>query len=398
VNRNQPWIPSAIPFFLFGFSYYLISPPLALHFLSENNELLYAATKYVDSGYFDAYYYIDALMALMSFLIGYFLVNSGTRARTCGLDWGSSARRLPFLLAMIFGVLILYFIVTAGGSGVEFFTGYSTYNILVLGPISTCAFMSAWFVNFFATRRIRLLFLSTFILSSVLLLGLGSRMHFVLGFTALIIGVVSKNRHLLTSFRFHGFILVSFVLVVMVGVARHGGRDFGSEHLIAVFFAESLFSSLSGAMYLENSGGRPMFGVPFDLFASVINFIPSPIYPGKIELMAELTQSEFQESPFGGRSLIANMYPNFGYFYPLYIAAIGGYYGFLSKRAKYSVFYRAIYFSALPILVFFFFREPLFTLGKVMFFNGLLVPLIIAFLLVDLTRKQRPASHARSAS
>ena len=190
MNRSQRWIPSAIPFFLFGFLYYLISPPLVLHFLTENNELLRAATRYVDSGYFDAYYYIDALVALTSFLIGYFLVKSGTRARTCGLDWGSSTRKLPFLLAMMFGVLILYFVVTAGRAGVEFFTGYSTYNILVLGPISTCAFTSAWFVNFFATRRIRLLFLSTFIISSVLLLGLGSRMHFVLGFTALIIGVV----------------------------------------------------------------------------------------------------------------------------------------------------------------------------------------------------------------
>ena len=398
MNKKQLWIPSAIPFFLFGFSYYLISPPLVLYFLSENNELLRAATRYVELGYFDAYYFLDTLFILMSFVIGYFLAHGGTQAKSCGLDWGSSAKISPLLLGMALAVLILYLSVTAGAAGVEFFTGYSTYNILVLGPISTCAFISAWFVNFFSRKPVRLFFFSTYILSSVLLLGLGARMHFVLGFATLIIGVVSKNKHLLTSFRFHGFILVSFMFVMMVGVARQGGRDFGSEHLIAVFFAESLFSSLSGALYLENSGGRPMFGVPFDLFASVINFIPSPIYPGKIELMAELMQSEFQEAPFGGRSLIASMYPNFGYFYPLYIAAIGGYYGFLSKRARYSVFYRAIYFSALPVLLLFFFREPLYTQGKVMFFNGLLVPFIIAFLLVELTRKHHPVSHARSAS
>jgi oligosaccharide repeat unit polymerase len=295
----------------------------------------------------------------------------------------------------MFSVLIVYIYATASASGVQFFTGYSTYNILVLGPLSTCAFMSAWFVNYFSINKIRFLFLGIYTLSSVLLLGLGSRMHFVLGFMALIIGLVAKNKRLLRSLPFYIAVTTCCLLVIAVGVAREGGREFSTENLMAVFFAESLFSSLSGAVYLENAGGRPPFGVPYDLFASLVNFVPSPIYPEKIELMAELTYSKHQGSPFGGRSLIANVYPNFGYFYPLYIGFIGTYYGYLYKRAHKSVFYRAVYFSALPILVFFFYREPIFTLMKVMFFNGLLVPIIVSLLLSYRIRKRRAASGGR---
>ena len=94
--------------------------------------------------------------------------------------------------------------------------------------------------------------------------------------------------------------------------------------------------------------------------------------------------------------MIANVYPNFGFFYPLYIGFIGGYYGYLYKRAHKSVFYRAVYFSALPILVFFFYREPIFTLVKVMFFNGLLVPVVISLLLSYRIRKRRPVNAGKA--
>jgi len=385
VSNKKIWVPSAVPFFLFGFVYYLISPPFVLQFLSDDNDLLYVATRYLDSRFFNISYFLDAIFILVSFWLGYSLGRVGTNAKCSVLDYGSFQTSFPSLLALLFFVLIVYFSLTADATGAGLFTGYSTYNISVLGPFSTCAFMSAWFVNYFSRKKISLIFLSFFVICSVLLLGWGSRMFFVLSFMALILGVLSKNRKLLKSLRLYVLVIVSCLLMLVVGVVRHGGGQLSGDKLIGILFAEPLFTSITEALYLDNSGGRPVYGVPYDLFASIIHFIPSAVYPGKIELIGEITFDENVETPFGAKALMVNMYSNFGMFYPIFIAFIGLYYGFLYKKAQNSVFYRATYFSALPIVFLLFFRESLITVIKVMFFNGLIVPLFVSILLIWLS-------------
>ena len=213
-------------------------------------------------------------------------------------------------------------------------------------------------------------------------------MYFVLSCMALILGAVSKNRKLLTNLWFLSLMPIVGLLMVGIGILRQSGGELSSDALIAVLFAEPLFVSLTGSLYLENVGERPVFGVPYDLLAALINFIPSAFYPGKIELMRSFTYNEFVYAPFGGRSLISNMYPNFGYFYPMYIGFIGYYFGFLYKKAKSSVFYRATFFSALPVLMLQFYRENTTTFVKLLFFNGLFLPLVIALLLTLAVRKK----------
>ena len=392
-NQQAAWIPGAVPFFLFGLVYYWVSPAFVFHFLSADSELLGNATRYLDSTYFDSSYFLDAAAIFLSFLFGYGLGRAITRAKPSIADYGSLKTSIPKILALTFGALIVYFTVLASTSGAGFFSGYSTYNVVVLGTFSTCAFLSVWFVNYFSTKQIKLLFLSFFVVCSVLLLGWGSRMFFVLSFTALILGLVSKNRWLLRNAWFYGFAAIACLFLIAVGIVREGGREFGSDNLVAVLFAEPFFTSVSGSLYLERSGGRPIYGVPYDLLASLIHFIPSAIFPGKVDLINAITFNEKIQSPFGAKSLLVSLYSNFGIFYPIFIAAIGSYYGFLYKKAQLSIFYRATYFSALPVLTFLFYREGLTTVIKVLFFNGLAVPLFIALSLVWLF--PRPATGAK---
>ena len=382
MTQQSAWIPSAVPFFLFGLIYYLVSPAFVFHFLSADSKLLSSATRYLDSTYFGASYFLDTVAMLLSFLFGYGLGRAVTRAKPSIADHGSLKTSIPKILALTFGALIVYFTVVASTSGAGFFTGYSTYNIGVLGAFSTSAFLSAWFVNYFLSKQIRLLFLSFFVVCSVLLLGWGSRMFFVLSFMALMLGLVSNNKWLMRNAWFYGFAAVCFLFVLAVGILREGGREFGSDDLIAVLFAEPLFTSVSGSLYLEHSGGRPVYGVPYDLLASIIHFFPAAIFPGKVELINAITFNEKIQSPFGAKSLLVSLYSNFGVFYPMFMAAIGSYYGFLYKKARFSIFYRATYFSALPVLTFLFYREGLATVIKVLFFNGLAVPLVISLSLV----------------
>ena len=94
-GNNDAWIPSAIPFFLIGFVYYLVSPALVFRFLSKDNELLDAATKYVSPDYFNFLYLLDAIAILVSFLLGYFLAKHVTRAKVSSADCGSHQQSVP---------------------------------------------------------------------------------------------------------------------------------------------------------------------------------------------------------------------------------------------------------------------------------------------------------------
>ena len=398
MNKQDAWIPGAVPFFLFGFVYYLVSPAFVFHFLAGDNKLLDSATRYLSSNYFDSSYLLDAVAILLSFLFGYGLGKAVTTAKPSIADYGSFKTSVTKILALSFGVLIVYFAVVASTSGAGFFTGYSTYNIAILGPFSTCVFLSAWFVNYFSTKQIRLVFLSLFVVCSVLLLGWGSRMFFVLSFMTLMLGLVSKNKWLLRNVWFYGFVAISVLFMIAVSIVREGGREFGSDNLMAFFFAEPFFTSVSGSLYLEGNDGRPLYGVPNDLLAAIIHFVPSAIFPGKIVLINEITFNETVRSPFGATALLVNLYSNFGIFYPIFIASIGFYYGFLYKKARFSVFYRATYFSALPVLTLLFYRESLTTVIKVLFFNGLAVPFFIAVSLVWLFPRPIADTGARSSS
>jgi hypothetical protein len=71
MNYPNIWIPGAMPFFLFGLLYYLISPVLVLPLLSRENDLLIAATGHLVDSHFDSSYALDVLVIFLSFYLGY---------------------------------------------------------------------------------------------------------------------------------------------------------------------------------------------------------------------------------------------------------------------------------------------------------------------------------------
>lgn len=396
VNGNELSVPSALPFFLFGYFYYLLSPPITLLFFSEN-ELILAAEKFISLNYFNFYYFIDVFNILIFWIVGYLLgqkINVRTETK---LDVASSYNLLPLTLIAVLTIFTLFLVYKAMLSGTVFFSGYSTYEISVLGPFSTIVFMLALFINFFTKRSIRILFLILFLLVSSILLGLGSRMFFVLGSIAIMLGLIFKNPNLLKSIKFMFFSFLLLVFVLFIALWRgEGDLEFSLESIVVIFLVEPLFTATSGALYIANAG-RPFLNYPVDIIASIINFIPSFIYPSKMEAINILTFDELKDSPFGASSLIVNMYSNFGFFYPIYFLLIGVFYGFLKKKAIYSSFYRAVYFSLLPLLMFHFFREGFITVFKVMFFNGFILPVfVVILLLMVFSKKDKGASISES--
>lgn len=374
---NKEYIPSAVPFFLFGFVYYLITPFFALLFLREDS-IVQAALNYIDLDFFNRYYFIDLFCICFFFLFGYFLfTNLSYNNKKKYLNVFSYFNLAPKFLFFVFLSFFFIFLINANRRGFVFLSGYSSYDIVVLGPFVTLTFMSVLFINFFNSTKVKKKFLILFVLTIIIVLSIGSRMFFVLGVISLSLGYISKNKRILRNLFFYIFLFVLLVFVLFIGLWRSSSKEINIIKLISIFIAEPLFTLTSASSYFNNAGGRPTFNLPNDVVASFINFIPTILYPNKVELLNQLTYNKFTESPFGASSLVVNLYSNFGLFYFIYCFLVGCYVGYIRKKAYFSNFFKAVYFTILPLFMFHFFREGFITVFKVLFFNSFILPFIL---------------------
>ncbi|BCS48551.1 hypothetical protein JUNP479_1231 [Aeromonas jandaei] len=161
--------------------------------------------------------------------------------------------------------------------------------------------------------------------------------------------------------------------MLAVGLLREGS-EISFDGLLTIGFAEPIFTSIGTLFYFEK--GWPAVGFPTDVIAAFINFVPSVIYTDKQTLMDALTLDKNVFNPLGAQSLLINLYKNFGYFYPVFMFILGSYFGFIF-RYRLLIVFRTVYIMSLPLIIFHLQREGFITVFKVMFFNGLLFPILL---------------------
>lgn len=380
------WLPSSIPFFMFGFLYYFVSPYFVMLFSTEG-KAVEIAEKYIDLSFFDARYWLDIFVVFVSWLFGYLYFS---RKKYSGaelvLDKVSNYKIAPGVVFLFLIIVYSYAVYFSLSRGAVFFSGYAgEYDPLVLGQFSTLVFVAAWFFNFFHGWR-KVLFLGVFLLSSLILLGLGARMYFLMGLISIFLGFVHTRKRLMFNPVFMTLIGFAGFFVVFVGFWRLG-LDISLDNFLYIFFAEPLFTLTSASQFVENVG-RPMYGLPIDIFVGFLNFVPTAIWPSKLDFISSFSASDDKLSPFGASSLYVNMYFNFGCFFWIYSLVTGCVFGFLKRRASISSFYRAIYFSVLPLLLFLYYRDGFMSMIKISVFNSYIFPMtILLFLMVLLERK-----------
>lgn len=391
LNMTSPvkalWLPSAIPFFLFGFVYYLVSPYFVI-LLFDEGKAAEIAKNYINLSFFDARYWFDIVLVFLSWLTGYlfFSREQENRGRISFLDKGASYKIVPALIFFLLMSGFIYALYFAMSRGAAFFAGYSgAYDPLVLGQFSTLVFVSAWFFNFFNGPK-KLIFLFVFFVTSFVLLGLGARMYFLMGMITITLGFLYTRRWLLFNPIFLIMASLMAVFIVFIGFWRLG-LDVSLDNYLYTFFAEPLFTLTSAAQYIENAG-RPLLGMPVDIFMGFLNFVPTILWPGKLEFISSFSESNVKFSPFGASSLYVNMYFNFGCFYWVYTLLTGCLFGMLKRRAAFSCFYRAVYLSTLPLLMFLYYRDGFISMVKLAVFNSFIFPMIMLFVLVALLAKK----------
>ncbi|MCS6136734.1 oligosaccharide repeat unit polymerase [Shewanella baltica] len=368
---------------LLGTTYYIVIP--SIFFFNNYFGLSFiqgVVSQYVDYQSRDVYLLniYDFVIINLSFIFGvvfssFLKVNANEHDSSVVSSFKLTPRTI-FLLLMFFLIFVL---IKARLTGYQFFSGYSTYEISVLGPLATLCFMSMWFYIYYH----RSYFLLLFITVGIFLLGSGSRMFFLLPLMSLIINSVFNSPQKILKY----FIVFIFSVssMLLVGILREG-NSISVDGLLTILFAEPIFTSLGTLFYFNES--RHAIGFPVDILAAFVNFIPSFIYPDKVILLNSLTFSDDINNPLGAQSLLINLYKNFGWFYPFFMIVLGFYFGILYKYKSNKLVY-TIYVMSLPLVLLHFQREGFITVFKVLFFNGLIFPVVLLFFFRLLYKRKR---------
>lgn len=368
-------------FFSLGFVYYLISPFLAFLFINDFFQFtpLEASLPYINIDFFNIYYFIDLIVIYFSFLLGYKIaslikINKDFNWR----DEYSKDKNFHLYIFIIITALLIFLIFNFLANGNVFFSGYKEFNIKFLGQVSTLTVITMFFFNFTTIKKNKILFLSLLMIEFILLLSLGSRNIVTNAIISLILSLLFYKSYLVYKLKFYMLVTSCIVLILYIGVWRTG-YELKVQTLIGIFFAEPMFVLTSASVYL-NEVGREIYNIPYELFLAIVNFIPTFLYEDKVELIKSYISFKYNYSPFGASSIFINMYSNFGYLYFLYIMFIGFYFNILYIKAKESIFYRSIYFLVVPLLIFQFYNQFLFSFFKLFLWNGLLLPMLIVYL------------------
>lgn len=396
--------PNPIPLFSIGFIYYLITPYLVYFFLLEllpileenlgldpNRFLLLkdALIYFKNDNFFNFYYILDILTIFVSFLIGINLTKRIVISDSNSFDNLNDFEIGYILVTILSSILTVFLLVLMHIEDVAFFSGYKEFNVVYLGALSVLFFVNLFFYLIYSPIRNVGILKILLVILGVVLLGLGSRNIVLCGFITLLFAYVQNAKSHITNIQISLIVLLIVIVLVFVGIWRTG-YEFSTTMIINHFFTDSFFVSSSAACYLDGAGGRPLINYPYSILAGFVNFAPSILFPQKFIIINEIISNSFYCSPYGGSSILMTLYANFGMLYPIYVVALGGFFGFLYTRASNSFFFRCVYLINCPFIIFHIFNQPIYSQMKLILFNGFILPISIMFfisLLKNILRK-----------
>lgn len=376
--------------FLFGFFYYLVLPPIVGSFglmmdmpLMDKWHSDFAMAKIQ----LDKYFFI-IMSYFLFFYLGSFSI-SLLKNKSNNFDKNIKYKEVS-LSSVAIAFLFLIFIIAYLHKEI-LFTGYQSYEGSILATLASLSTTSLILFLYAQNNFDKKIFLFNIVLSSILLLGLGSRMYVLIPIVALF---VYKMYYSYNKWKFKSILLFGFfmLLVFLVIGAWRIGANISSDFLLYLFLAEPTFTWWSSATFLGNNVLQ-IIDTPLNFFSSFINFIPSILFPEKGSLIFSLKDAHYYEAPLGADSIFVSIQGNFGWYFGIfYMFFLGLFYSIIETFSGKNKFFFAYYIGIVSLLPFQFFRDNFAIINKQMFWNMLILPLaiiFIVFLLCKLLPKKR---------
>lgn len=281
------------------------------------------------------------------------------------------------------------------------FSGYDTYDHELIGMVGTVNVLVTFLcVHALLNKMHNSLYLYflmlSLLLSSVFLLGLGSRMYVLVPVIALLTFKVNYSEKPMSVFRLFTFSILFLLVMLLVGVWRVG-LDFNFEFFVYIFLAEPIFTSWSAASFLQIHE-LPLIAEPYNFMSSFLNFVPSSVFPNKADFIYKVSDFYRYHAPLGADNIFVSTVGNFGLLVgSFYFFLLGGALSFLKNVSKGDKFLTAYYVCLLAVIPFQLFRDNFAILNKQFYWNMLFVPfmflLVLGFLRILLI-----ASYSRKYS
>lgn len=382
--------------FLFGAFYYWIFPLIILEcgFISGMPGVD-TLNRYEYKAYFDNYIGIVFLLCI-SFVAGgilptFYKVRKHPiiRKRHFGIinSRDLALCSLPFL---IFTQLIIF------NARHILFRGYSVdYDMRTLGALATtnCIFLVFYLYSIsspLAKRWVKTYFLIVLIESSVVLLGLGSRMYVLIPIIAFLTFYIQRHK---ISIRLIFTIVICIIFFLCVGIWRMSYAGIDLKLLLYIGSAEPLLTWISAVSFFEYNDIE-LFAIPYNFCSSFLNFIPSFIFPDKTEYIFPLN-TEF-DSPFGATNLLTSLLSDFGIIGSSILLFITSFILTIIRYNWKSVFGSIYYCCVCGIIPFQLFRDNLPIINKVVVFNFLFLPLFIFLIIRGIYKIQKDSAAPKT--
>lgn len=374
-------------YFMLGTVYYLVCPVLIgyYEFFIDMPGVKFWWEEFNSSRNSVAYYFIVVFLYFVFFYIGssFFYLLPKLKGVKVNVRQTTKVPKLVYIGLLMYAFIILIIVFTfIVRYRAYLFTGYTTYDIELLGQLGTLNMLSSFFLVFIIIHNekkykivpyILVVYVLTVALSTLILLGLGSRMYVIIPITMYITYKLffSDNKIKVYSI----LVLIAFSLLASVFIAAWRIQfELSPESIIYFFFVEPLFTWWSTATFLKYNN-IILIEFPDNFLTSFLNFLPSFLFKEKADLIYPLREKYFYEAPLGADSIFVNIQGNFGVLLGIvYTFFLGFYFSYVYNISKRSFFFKAYYISIASIIPFQLFRDNFAIINKQLFWNTLILP------------------------
>jgi large-conductance mechanosensitive channel len=192
------------------------------------------------------------------------------------------------------------------------------------------------------------------------------------------------------------FSVLAFSVGAVFGIWRMGA-SVNMQRAFYSFFAEPTFTWFSTSAYLIFND-PPLLNIPLNFLTSFFNLVPNTFFSLKPFIVSIYSMVKGYESPLGADSMWGNLVINFGIIGSVLFVFVTGFVLNLLRHLSESSRFAAVYYIMVcGMLPFQFFRDGFYILNKQLFFNFLLLPLIILLVLKTVLYMQHSLSRVNKS-
>ncbi len=369
--------------FLFGYIFYLCTP----YIVGQTHSFKGFPGMEMFQGFFNLIpgdklkeYTLITLSWLPAFYLGHFVYKLfAPFKRSLQLFPASyTSHGVSYVAVLLMGVLILFTYISRN----SLLGNYQLYDSGARGKMSTLLVIFNFFFLYqlLTKQKLSYILVAGTIVTAILLLTMGGRMYVIQTF---IIYLIYKTSFAIKRWTILQILLFAFVALFVgswVGTYRMG-TAFNLNRGLYSLMAEPVFTWFSTSTFLIGNN-IPVINFPSNFLTSFLNLVPNTIISFKSYVVSTQGMGYVYQNPLGADSVWSTFVINFGSVGSFCFIFITGFMlNFLRHLSENSRFWAAYYILVCGMLPFQFFRDGFYIINKQLFFNFLLLPVLILMVL-----------------